>query len=103
MLPLAVAIAAALAAALAAAPPPKKVETDTGPTPAAAICRELDPSFVIYVPPPRRDGRNPLFWLIGGREPRPTPTVILRRPPSCLQPVIKTRSQDRLRRVDLKP
>ena len=53
----------AVALTLAAMPLPMQPAPDAG-------CRDIDPGFVIYVPPARQDGRNPLLWLIGGTPPR---------------------------------
>lgn len=33
--------------------------------PVGACGVSIDPEFVRYVPPPRRDARNPFLWLIG--------------------------------------
>jgi hypothetical protein len=61
MLPLAVALI------LAAAPLPLQAAPDWRGN---AACRDIDPGFVIYVPPARQDGRNPLLWLVAGAQPR---------------------------------
>ena len=63
--------ALALAAALGSTPtgdPPSLPPVQFAP-PQGACGASLDPSFVRYVPPPRRDARNPLLWLIGAPSP----------------------------------
>jgi hypothetical protein len=85
MLPIALALAASMAAA--PAPPPADIASIVSQRGCLA---QMDPQFVLFVPPAPSSGPNPLFRLISGSPDERSADTTRQGARACLQPLMRT-------------